>query len=166
VTAVLRDKPLYLYLLVGLIGGLSSGLAGIGGGVIMVPLMVGILAMTQHRAQGTSLVIIIPTAIVSGAIYLFFGRVDDHGSPGVDPLLLIPLYAIPAMIGAPLGARLTKRLNGAQLRRLFGILIAGVALRLIVPRPFGDILVAAALVVLVAVLIIDLRRGSGEHAAR
>ena len=47
-------------LLTGLVGGIASGLFGIGGGVIMIPLLGLLLGFPQHRAQGTSLVALIP----------------------------------------------------------------------------------------------------------
>lgn len=154
------DKPVWLYVLVGVIGGTASGLAGIGGGVIMVPLMVGVVAMRQHLAQGTSLVIIIPTAIASGAIYFLLPR---GGEP--PPLDIIVAYAVPAMVGAPLGALMTRRLNAAQLRRLFGLLLFGVALRLIVPAPVGTVLLALSLVALVVATGIMVWRGVAVEPA-
>ena len=49
-----------LGILVGLIGGTLSGLTGLGGGFIMVPLLVYLFGMTQHQAQGTSLTVLLP----------------------------------------------------------------------------------------------------------
>ena len=63
------SRPFWLYLVVGLIGGFLSGFAGIGGGVVLIPLMVGLLGVSQHQAHGTSLAIIIPTAIFSVSQY-------------------------------------------------------------------------------------------------
>ena len=54
-------------LLIGLVAGMFGGLVGLGGGVIMIPLMVGVLKLTQHQAHGTSLVALVFTGI-AGAI--------------------------------------------------------------------------------------------------
>ncbi len=112
--------------------------------MVMVPLMVGVLAMKQHRAQGTSLLIIVPTAIVSGALYFLLPR--GGAPPSID---LIIAYAIPAMIGAPLGARLAGRLDGQQLKRLFGLLLVGVAARMLIPGAPGTAVLAICLAILV-----------------
>ena len=53
--------------LIGFLAGIFGGLVGLGGGVIMIPLMVGILKLDQHKAHGTSLVALVFTGI-SGAI--------------------------------------------------------------------------------------------------
>ncbi len=51
--------------LIGFIAGIFGGLVGLGGGVVMIPLMVGILKMGQHKAHGTSLVALVFTGISS-----------------------------------------------------------------------------------------------------
>ncbi len=149
------EKLISRFVFVGLAGGFASGIAGIGGGVVMVPLMVGVLAMNQLRAQGTSLIIIVPTAIVSGALYFLLPR--EGAPPSID---LITAYAIPAMIGAPLGARLARRLDGRQLKRLFGLLLVGVAARLLIPGAPGAAVLAICLAILVVVATLMILKGS------
>ncbi len=53
----------------GILGGFFGGLLGLGGGVIMIPLMTWLAKMTQHQAHGTSLVELVFTAIVGVMIY-------------------------------------------------------------------------------------------------
>lgn len=159
------EKPAWLFVLVGVIGGLASGLAGIGGGVIMVPLMVGFLALTQKKAQGSSLWIIIPTAAASLTIYALvpYAYAGDY-EPLLDPVWLIPAFALPAMLLTPLGARLTTVLDGKQLRFLFGILLLGVAGRLILGGTVGTIAIAVSLVALFTMLGVMLVRGRRKAA--
>ena len=89
----------------------------------------GILGLSQHQAHGTSLAIIIPTAI-AGAIRYY---VAPRG--GLEPPLeLAVAYALPAMLGAPVGARLIQHLDTTALKRLFGVLLLALAVRLLVPR--------------------------------
>jgi uncharacterized membrane protein YfcA len=110
--------PVWRYLVIGLVGGFLSGFAGIGGGVVLIPLMVGLLAVSQHQAHGTSLAIIIPTALVAVLPYLLVPR---GGVP--IPLDLAVAYAVTAVVGAPIGARLITLVNPKSLRQLFGLLL-------------------------------------------
>lgn len=107
----------------GLGGGFFSGLTGVGGGAIMVPLMTGVLRMRQHTAHGTSLVVIIFAAAASALVY----QVRDGVNWGLVGVLL------PAsLVGAYVGARLVQFLPAMRLRQLFGAFVFVVGLRLLV----------------------------------
>ena len=109
------------YLLLGLAAGVLSGLMGVGGGVIMVPAMVLLFGFTQHSAEGTSLLIIIPTAIV-GSI--------RHAKNGYTDWRLGMVLGAGGVIGAWLGASVALTLEADLLQRLFEIflLLTGVHL--------------------------------------
>lgn len=109
--------------LTGAAAGLLAGLAGVGGGVIMVPLMVTFLGATQHQAHGTSLAIIVLIAL-SGTI--------QYASHGYVNWWLAAALAAGSIIGAILGAKLMMRVPGDQLRRAFGVFIILVALRMLI----------------------------------
>ena len=65
------------YLLTGLIAGAASGFFGIGGGIILVPIMVLIFGLTQHQAQGTTLALMIPPIGILAALkYYHAGNVN------------------------------------------------------------------------------------------
>lgn len=113
---------------VGAIGGAASGLLGIGGGVVMVPLLVLMLGLTQQEAHGTSLAILIFTAIAAAIVYRAAGPLD---------LRLAALLAAGAVAGAPLGARVAGRWSDDRLRRAFGALLVVVAIRLLLVRLDG-----------------------------
>lgn len=102
--------------------GILSGLLGIGGGVFMVPIMVGYFAVAQHNAQATSLAVVIPTAVVSAIIYGWHGNID---------LTITANLIVGSMIGASFGARLAKKLPAAQLKKLFGVMLVLVGLRMV-----------------------------------
>lgn len=107
----------------GLAGGFFSGLTGVGGGALMVPLMTGILKLRQHTAHGTSLVIIIFAAGASALTYL--------ARDGLDWALVAVL--LPASLaGAYAGARLVQRLPAMRLRQFFGVFVFAVGFRLLV----------------------------------
>ncbi|MFC0681952.1 sulfite exporter TauE/SafE family protein [Lysobacter korlensis] len=110
----------------GVIGGILSGAFGVGGGILMVPLLIGLTGMDQKRAAATSLVAIIPTAIAGSATYFANGEVD---------LLVALLVAIGGVAGSYLGAKLLRRIPVVWLRWLFIALLIGIAIRLFLIAP-------------------------------
>ncbi len=111
----------------GFFAGLSSGLLGIGGGIVMVPGMTALLAMPQRRAVANSLLAIVPISIVGVAVY-YLASVQ----PEVD-LRLAAVLAIGAVIGAPLGAAVAYRVPERALRITLGVVAIVVAVRLLLP---------------------------------
>jgi len=107
---------------VGAAAGVLSGLFGVGGGIVMVPAMVLLLAFGQARAQATSLAAIVPIAAVGA---LIFGRADS-----VD-LVAALLLAAGSLLGVQAGARLMHRLSDERLSLIFGIFLVIVALTML-----------------------------------
>lgn len=102
-------------LLTGILGGVASGLFGIGGGTIMVPILGLLLGFTQHRAQGTSLVALIPpTGVLAVLAYGKMGYVDWRVG-----LLLIP----GVFLGGIAGGKIAKGIPSAMMRRVFAALM-------------------------------------------
>lgn len=102
-------------LLTGILGGVASGLFGIGGGTIMVPILGLLLGFTQHRAQGTSLVALIPpTGVLAVLAYGKMGYVDWRVG-----LLLIP----GVFLGGIAGGKIAKSIPSAMMRRVFAALM-------------------------------------------
>lgn len=118
------------YLLLGLAAGVLSGLMGVGGGVILVPAMVLLFGFTQHSAEGTSLLIIIPTAIV-GSI--------RHAKNGYTDWRLGMVLGTGGVIGAWLGASVALTLDADLLQRLFAIFLLLTGIHLLwTTRPHRD----------------------------
>jgi uncharacterized membrane protein YfcA len=91
--------------------GIASGLFGIGGGVLLVPLLVLLVAFNQHRAQGTSLVALIPpTGVLALLAYARGGFVSWKTG-----LLLLPGI----FVGGIIGAVLAKRIEPNRMRKVF-----------------------------------------------
>jgi uncharacterized membrane protein YfcA len=124
-----KDIPLPLVFLVGIFIGTVSGLVGVGGGVVMVPLMVLGMGLTTKRAVSTSLAVVMFTGIVGAAGYVATGFRD------VQDLLSLPPLIIGSVIGAPLGVRVRDLLPESAVRIGFGVFMVIVALRL-----FGEAL--------------------------
>ena len=96
---------------IGLTAGAFGGILGIGGGLIMIPLMVEILKLTQHKAHGTSLLALVFTGIGGAITYASNGSVDITGAA---------LLTITAVLTAPWGARYCNALTGKKLKMYFG----------------------------------------------
>lgn len=107
---------------IGFVTGVLSGLLGIGGGVVLVPLLVLALGVSQHLAQGISMLVIIPTALT--AIWRF------HADRLVDYRLGAYLAA-GAVGGALISANFAQYIPGADLRRIFGIFVIYTGIRMI-----------------------------------
>ncbi len=110
---------------VGLVGGVLSGLLGIGGGVVMVPLMVFVLGIAQHMAQGISMLVIIPTAMV--ALWHFHkDKLVDYRMAG--------LLASGAICGALVSANFVQYIPGSDLKKLFGVFIIYTGIRMVTAK--------------------------------
>ena len=107
--------------LIGLLGGVASGLFGVGGGVIFVPLLIIFFNFNPHLAIGTSLVVIIPTAL-AGAFRHFAAKSVDFQTAAI--LILF------AVLGAWFGAGISLKLDAVMLRKLYALFLLGVAARL------------------------------------
>ena len=96
---------------IGLSAGIFGGLVGLGGGVIMIPLMVGVLKLTQHKAHGTSLVALVFTGISGAITYALNDAIN---------ITAAVLLALTAVFTAPLGAHYAHTLAEWKLKKTFG----------------------------------------------
>ncbi|WP_104165694.1 sulfite exporter TauE/SafE family protein [Cryobacterium sp. N22] len=110
----------------GLIGGLLSGVFGVGGGIVMVPLLISLVRMDQRRAAATSLAAIVPTSIVGSLTYLVNGHID---------LVAGAIIAAGAVVGSVIGTNLLRRIPLFWLRWLFIALLILVAVRMVLVEP-------------------------------
>jgi uncharacterized protein len=107
---------------IGAAGGVVAGLLGVGGGVLFVPGLVVFLGLNQHQAEATSLLAIVPVAIVGTYRQDRYGNVRRH-----DALLL----GLLSVAGAAGGVALANALSGAVLRDAFAALMVLVAAQLV-----------------------------------
>lgn len=125
-----RGPGAYLaFVAIGLIAGLLSGLFGVGGGTVIVPLLVLLLQFDQRRAAGTSLAAIVPTAAVGVISYAM------SGSVAWIPALIL---AAGAVVGAQIGSRLLPRISQTALRWGFVAFLVVVIVSLFVVIPSRD----------------------------
>ncbi len=112
--------------LIGLVGGVVSGLFGIGGAVVMIPAMVLIAKLDQHTANGTSLAaLLLPVGILGVLEYYKRGQVN---------LVYSALLAGGILVGALVGAKLAGKLDDLMLRRAFGVFLLFVAARMLLSK--------------------------------
>lgn len=114
------------YLFLGIVAGALSGLIGIGGGVIIVPVLVFLCRFSQHEAQGTTLALLIPPiGILAAWSYYKHGYVNLH---------VAGLICVGFVIGSYLGARLATSLSNAALERVFGVALLLIALKMLLTK--------------------------------
>ena len=106
----------------GVLAGIASGLLGVGGGTLLVPFLTLAVGLSQHAAEATSLLVILPTA-VAGTLALRRRGIGDAG--------LAIRFGVLGSVGAVLGALLALALPATTLRLVFAVFVGLVGLRLI-----------------------------------
>ena len=111
---------LVLAVLLGFSAGVLAGLFGVGGGILFVPLLVG-LGLGQIEAQATSLLAILPTVLAGAWNQRRYGNLRARSA--------LVLGGV-SVVGVEVGARIATSLPETGLRRLFAVLLLGVAAQL------------------------------------
>lgn len=110
----------------GLVAGVAGGLFGVGGGIVLVPVLVGAFKLTQHQAHGTSLATIGAAALAGVAIYAAYSHVEWRTAA---------IVALGSLATARYGARLAQRTSPTGLKRAFAVLLAVAGVRLLWQTP-------------------------------
>ena len=114
---------IWLYLLLGLFAGTFSGLIGIGGGVIIVPALVVLFGFSQHRAQGTTLALLVPPiGLLAAWTYYKQGYVD---------LKVALIMCVGFFLGGLFGAKIATSMSNLVLEKVFGVALFLIALKMI-----------------------------------
>ncbi|MFM9019397.1 MAG: TSUP family transporter [Actinomycetota bacterium] len=106
--------PIVPLIAVGAVGGAFSALFGVGGGVVMVPLLIMLCGYGSRAATATSLAAIAVIALVGTATHGVLGNVD---------WLAALLVGIPALLGVTLGVKLRTRISAVTISRGFAVLL-------------------------------------------
>lgn len=110
----------------GLTAGVLSGMLGIGGAILMIPVLVYVFKFSQHQAQGTSLAtLLLPIGLLAAWRYYSAGHVN------VKAALVMAVFFF---FGGLLGAVLAEKVSGVWLQRIFGVLLLFVAGRMILAK--------------------------------
>jgi uncharacterized membrane protein YfcA len=126
-------QEVFVVILIGVAGGLLSGLFGVGGGVVLVPLMVFYLHFSQKTAQGTTLAMLaLPVALIGAWNYHKQGHVDWRVALLLAVGFVLGIYASSHLaVHLPERVQLGKWQLEQPLRKLFGLLLAVVAVMLL-----------------------------------
>ena len=116
----------FMSFLIGLAAGAFGGLIGVGGGVVMIPLMVRGFKFSQHQGHGTSLTALVFTGLAGALTY---------GRKGAVDILAALLLAVSAMVTARFGALYAHALPEWRLKRAFGLFLIFIAL-LLLSKPY------------------------------
>jgi len=116
------DTNVNLGLVLSFFGGLSSGLLGIGGGALMVPILHLTMNFPMHVTVATSMFIMVFTSISGAATHFSLGNVQTSHAV---------FLCIGVIFGAQLGAYFSKKISGKGLRRMFGVILFIVSIRMI-----------------------------------
>ena len=109
--------------LIGLLTGLTNGLFGSGGGTVLVPCLVFLMDVEDHKAHATAIAVILPLSILSAFIYYGYNVVE---------LSLTLKVAVGSVAGGLVGSMLLNKLSIGLLRKIFGILMILAAIRMVI----------------------------------
>lgn len=119
-------QTVILLIIVGLLAGMLSGFVGVGGGIIMVPALVWLLGYSQHQAQGTSLgVLMLPVVFLAVRNYWKQGMIDWK---------VVMVIAVAFVAGGYLGSKGALSLPADTVKRVFGVVLLVVAIKLILNK--------------------------------
>ena len=117
---------IFLYLLLGLITGIFSGLIGIGGAIIIIPILVLLFGLSQHTAQGTTLALMVPPiGLLAAWTYYKAGFVD---------LKIAGFICLGFLVGGLAGARFATQIPEQVLRKVFGAVLFLASLKMILTK--------------------------------
>jgi len=115
-----------LFLLLGLVAGIFSGLIGIGGAIIIIPSLVLLFGLSQHTAQGTTLALMVPPiGLLAAWVYYRQGFVD---------LKIAGLICLGFFVGGLLGAKFAVAIPDQLLRKVFGVVLLAASLKMMFGR--------------------------------
>ena len=115
-----------MYVLLGLVAGVFSGLIGIGGGIIIVPALVFLFGLSQHQAQGTTLALLVPPIGLLAAW--------TYSRQGYVNLKIASFICIGFFVGGLLGGKLATALSNPMLEKVFGVALLLISLKMILAK--------------------------------
>lgn len=121
ITPIKMSTILFL-VCIGLLAGFLSGILGIGGGIVMVPLLL-VIGFTQHQAQGISLAAMLPPVTLLAVL--------QYSKEGYVDWKIALVISATFIIGGLFGSKLAVVINEQLLKRIFGVLMLIIALKMI-----------------------------------
>jgi len=113
-------------ILIGILAGVLSGLVGVGGGIIMVPLLVLLFGFNQHQAQGTSLAVLaVPVTAV--AVFSYY----KEGQVNIKYAAIIAAFFV---VGTVFGSKLAFTLDQKMLKKIFAVVLLAIAGKMLLDK--------------------------------
>ena len=112
-----------ILIVIGLLAGILSGLVGVGGGILMIPLLIMFLGLTQHQAQGTALFAMLPPIGILAAM--------NYYKEGFVKWEYAAVIALTFVVGGYFGSKLAISLPEQTVRKVFGVIMLIGAIKLI-----------------------------------
>ena len=113
-------------ILIGILAGVLSGLVGVGGGIIMVPLLVMFFGFNQHEAQGTSLAVLaVPVTAVAVFNYYKEGQIN---------LKYAAIIALFFVLGSIVGSKFALTLDQKVLKKIFAVVLVVIAGKMLLEK--------------------------------
>ena len=112
-----------ILIVIGLLAGILSGLVGVGGGILMIPLLIIFLGLTQHEAQGTALFAMLPPIGILAAM--------NYYKEGFVKWEYAAVIALTFVVGGYFGSKLAISLPDQTVRKVFGVIMLIGAIKLI-----------------------------------
>ena len=114
---------IFLYVLIGFLGGVAGGALGLGGGAVMVPLLIYWAGLTQHQAQGTVIALLTLPVFLMAAIRYY--------TAGYVKLQIVAFMIIGFVVGSLLGAQLVQGVPSPQLKKIFGAFLILIGIKMV-----------------------------------
>jgi uncharacterized membrane protein YfcA len=144
-----------MFVVLGLVVGILSGILGLGGGIFLVPALIFLFHFSPYQAQGTSLAVLIPPIGLFAAL--------EYYRKGYVDFTVVGLICLGFVFGAYAGAFVVDRIPVPLMRRIFGFFMFFIALQMILTsaeRRFGSVVPAAMGTGILALLyLLELRLG-------
>jgi hypothetical protein len=115
-----------LYILLGLLAGVLSGLIGLGGGIIVLPVLVLVFGLSQHLAQGTTLAMLLPPIGIL-AVWTYYSK-------GFVDVKIAALLCAGFVLGGYIGAKIATSLPAATLQKVFGVALLFISVKMILGK--------------------------------
>lgn len=116
-------STILILIIIGLLAGILSGLIGIGGGVLMVPLFIFLLGLNQHNAQGMSLAVMLPPVT-------FLAAYNYHKAGSINWKMAL-IVSLVFFVGGFIGSKMALQIDQKILRKIFGVLMLILAIKFI-----------------------------------
>jgi len=122
------SNPWWMFVMLGLAGGILSGALGVGSGIIFVPMLASVFMLPQKSAQGTALAVMVPMALL--------GAIQYWRNPSIEVnMVMVALIVAGAVGGVFIGTTISQHVPGHLLKKAFAVFMVIVAVRMFTMTP-------------------------------